>query len=74
MGADLTLSGHLHGGFQRLLFLGGIVSPQCVPFPRYDRGIFMKNGRYMAVSVGLGSHSRIPRIGNPTELVVLDLL
>jgi predicted MPP superfamily phosphohydrolase len=28
----------------------------------------------MAVSVGLGSHSRIPRIGNPTELVVLDLL
>ncbi len=72
-GADLTLSGHLHGGFLRLPFLGGIVSPQCVPFPRYDRGIFVKNGHYMAVSAGLGSHSRIPRIGNPTELVVVDL-
>lgn len=73
-GADLTLSGHLHGGFIRLPLLGGIMSPQCVPFPKYDRGIFEKNGHYMAVSAGLGSHSGIPRIGNPMELVVLDLI
>lgn len=73
-GADLTLSGHLHGGFLRLPFLGGVVSPQCVPFPRYDKGLFRKNGHYMAVSAGLGSHSKIPRIGNPAEMVVVDLL
>lgn len=73
-GADLTLSGHLHGGFLRLPFLGGIMSPQCVLFPKYDRGIFEKNGHYMAVSAGLGSHSGIPRIGNPMELVMLDLI
>lgn len=73
-GADLTLSGHLHGGFIRLPILGGIISPQCVPFPKYDRGIFEKNGHYMVVSAGLGSHSDLPRIGNPTELVVIDLI
>lgn len=73
-GADLTLSGHLHGGFIRLPLLGGIMSPQCVPFPKYDRGVFEKNGHYIAVSAGLGSHSGVPRIGNPMELVVIDLI
>lgn len=73
-GADLTLSGHLHGGFIRLPLVGGVISPQCVPFPKYDRGIFEKNGHYMTVSAGLGSHHDLPRIGNPAELVAIDLI
>lgn len=73
-GAELTLSGHLHGGFIRVKPFGGLLSPQCVPFPRYDKGVFAINGRYMVVSAGLGSHSRLPRIGNPTELIVIDLI
>jgi predicted MPP superfamily phosphohydrolase len=72
-GADLTLSGHLHGGFLRLPIVGGIISPQCVPFPKYDRGLFEENGHYLAVSAGLGTHDKLPRIGNPPELVVIDL-
>lgn len=72
-GADLTLSGHLHGGFIRLPLVGGILSPQCVPFPKYDRGLFEKDGRCMVVSAGLGTHSHIPRVGNPAELVVVDI-
>ncbi len=31
-GADLTVSGHLHGGFVRLPLLGGVVSPQFLAF------------------------------------------
>lgn len=73
-GADLTLSGHLHGGFIRPPLLGGVISPQCVPFPKYDRGIFEKNGHYLAVSAGLGSHANLPRLGNPAELVLLELI
>lgn len=73
-GADLSLSGHLHGGFIRLPLLGGILTPQCIPFPRYDRGLFEKDGHYLAVSAGLGTHDGIPRFGNPTELVLIDLV
>ncbi|MGN0359732.1 MAG: metallophosphoesterase [Hominisplanchenecus sp.] len=73
-GADLTMSGHLHGGFLRLPVFGGVISPQFVLFPEYDKGIFEKNGHHMVVSAGTGSHSRLPRIGNPRELVVVELL
>lgn len=73
-GADLTLSGHLHGGIIRLPFLGGVVSPQMRLFPKYDRGLFEENGKSMIVSAGLGSHTIRLRVNNPPELVVIDLL
>lgn len=72
-GADLTVSGHLHGGFVRLPLLGGVVSPQFRLFPKYARGVFEEKGKFMAVSTGIGTHSMLPRLGNPTEVVVLDL-
>lgn len=71
-GADLTLSGHLHGGLVRLPYLGGVVSPQFSLFPRYDRGLYAKYGRKLVVSAGLGGHSVLVRVNNPPELVVLD--
>lgn len=35
-GADLTLSGHIHGGMVRLPFIGGIFSPDTLLFPKYS--------------------------------------
>lgn len=77
-GADLTLSGHLHGGMIRLPLLGGVVSPGWSLFPKYDRGLFEQAGEdgrlaRMIVSAGLGSHTIKLRINNPPELAVIDI-
>jgi len=72
-GADLTISGHLHGGLVRLPFLRGMLSPQVKFFPRYDAGRFEENGKEMIVSRGLGSHSIMFRLFNPPELVYIRL-
>lgn len=72
-GADLTLSGHLHGGIIRIPGLGGVITPQARLFPRYDAGHFQKNGRDLVVSRGLGTHTVNIRIFNPPELSVIRL-
>ena len=72
-GADLVLSGHVHGGMVRIPFLGGIVSPAFRFFPRYDGGKFKENNSYMILSRGLGMHTIPMRIFNPGELVVIHL-
>ena len=68
-GADLTLSGHLHGGIIRIPGIGGLITPQARLFPRYDRGLFEKDGKYMVVSPGLGEHTVPIRIFNPPQLI-----
>lgn len=73
-GADLTLSGHLHGGLVRLPFIGGLVSPQVKLFPRYTQGLYEKYRHKMVVTAGLGSHSFALRINNPPEVAVLELI
>lgn len=35
-GADLTFSGHIHGGMIRLPLVGGLLSPETLLFPKYD--------------------------------------
>lgn len=72
-GADLVLSGHIHGGVMRLPFLGGVVSPAVRFFPKYDGGMFWQNNSCMILSRGLGMHTIPIRIFNPGELVVLHL-
>ncbi len=72
-GAQLALSGHVHGGVVRLPFLGGVVSTSFTLFPKYDGGMFEKQGKRMIVSRGLGSHTIPIRLFNPAELVVIDL-
>lgn len=72
-GADLTISGHLHGGLVRLPFLGGVVSPQVQLFPKFYSGVFEDNGKQMVVSRGLGSHSLMPRVFNAPEIVSVTL-
>lgn len=72
-GADLILSGHLHGGVVGFPGCGGIISPQFKLFPKYTAGIFKKNGRHLIVSRGLGEHLPPVRIANPREYVVIYL-
>ncbi|MCQ2520531.1 MAG: metallophosphoesterase [Lachnospiraceae bacterium] len=72
-GADLTLSGHVHGGVVRIPFWRGVVSPMCTFFPKYDGGMFEKYGNKMIVSRGLGMHTIPFRMFNPAEIVVIDL-
>ncbi|NLZ83947.1 MAG: metallophosphoesterase [Clostridiales bacterium] len=72
-GADLTVSGHIHGGMIRIPFIGGLLSPQVSIFPKFDSGRFTKDGKDMIISRGLGSHSLMIRIFNPPELLVIRL-
>ncbi len=67
-GADLTVSGHVHGGVMRL-GNRACVSPDGRIFPKYGYGWFQKKEKYMAVSAGLGEHTIPLRIMNPPELV-----
>lgn len=72
-GADLTVSGHLHGGLMRLPGLGGVISPQVKFFPKYYAGSFKESNKYMIVSRGLGTHSYMPRLFNIPEIVYIKL-
>lgn len=73
-GADLILSGHVHGGVVRVPFLGGVLSTNFTLFPKYDGGRFEKNGRVMIISRGLGAHTIPLRLFNPAELVEITVL
>lgn len=72
-GANLTFSGHIHGGMVRLPLLGGVLSPMIRFFPHYDKGLFCENGKYMIISGGLGNHTFKFRVNNLPELVLVTL-
>ena len=72
-GADLVLSGHVHGGMMRLPIIGGVVSPAFKFFPKYDGGMFKQGKSTMILSRGLGMHTIPIRIFNPGELILLNL-
>lgn len=67
-GAQLVLSGHVHGGIMRLPVLGGVIAPSYKLFPRYDGGIFHSGGSVMLLGRGMGSHTIPLRFFNPAEL------
>lgn len=74
--ADLTLSGHLHGGHWRI-FGKGLIAPNngdgVVWFPKYDSGYYNIQGHHLLVSRGLGDQMKIPRLFNQPELICLTL-
>lgn len=72
-GADLTLSGHFHGGTIRIPGLGGLMTPQFQFFQKYCGGIHRIRDKVMIVSRGLGTHSINIRLNNKPELVVIHL-
>ena len=71
-GADLVISGHIHGGIMRLPYLGGVISPQIRLFPKYSGGLYTINKARMILSRGLGTHTIRFRFFNPPELVVVN--
>lgn len=72
-GADLTVSGHVHGGLMRLPVLGGVIAPSLKLFPKYDGGEFKIGKSTLILGRGLGTHTLPIRIFNPGELVVIRL-
>lgn len=72
-GADLTLSGHFHGGTIRIPGLGGVMTPQYQFFLPVCAGTHEREGRYMAVSRGLGTHSINIRLNNRPQLLAIRL-
>lgn len=72
-GADLVLSGHVHGGMVRIPGWKGVVSPSVRFFPKYDGGKFEEDKSTMILSRGLGMHTIPIRLFNPGELIVINL-
>lgn len=72
-GADLVLSGHVHGGIMRLPVLGGVIAPTLLLFPQYDGGLFNRGKSSLILSRGLGTHTLPIRIFNPGELVLFTI-
>lgn len=75
-GFDLVLCGHAHGGQWRLPFvLNGVFAPDEGWLPKYAGGKYDFPNGQMIVSRGLAREStRVPRIFNRPELVVVDIL
>ena len=73
-GADLVLSGHVHGGIMRLPLLGGVIAPSYAIFPKYDGGIYKKGKSTMLLGRGMGAHTIPIRIFNPAELYEVNVL
>ena len=71
LGADLTVSGHGHGGIIRLPFTDGLLSTQRRFFPTHTDGFYEDNGNTVFVSRGLGNSGISRRLFNRPELVVL---
>ena len=72
-GAEYVLSGHNHGGYIRIPFLGGFISSNYRLFPKYSSGIY-KNNAYnstMLLTKGLGTHTIKFRLFNKPELMVI---
>ena len=68
---DLILSAHAHGG-QIRIFDRGILAPGQGFFPKYSKGLFDDR---LIVGTGISNTGDpIPRLGNPTEIVVIHLM
>lgn len=72
-GVRLMLSGHTHGGIIRLPVLGGVLSPDRILFPEYDKGLFKVQGAFLHVSSGLGNSKPMVKLGNRPEVILFTL-
>ncbi len=73
LGFRLVFSGHVHGGMVRLPFLGGLLAPGHVLFPKYDGGLYVEGSSCMVLSRGLAGVNGFPRLLNPLELGIITL-
>ncbi|MEG2016959.1 MAG: metallophosphoesterase [Clostridium sp.] len=72
-GADLILSGHIHGGLVRIPGVGGLLSPERRFFPKYSEGQYEIKGSKLIVNRGLGGKPLLPRVFNRPEISVIVL-
>lgn len=72
-GADLVLSGHLHGGIARIPGWRGVITPQAFLFPKYSGEMTEADGQTIVVSRGLGMHTIKFRLFNVPEMIVLEI-
>lgn len=72
-GADLTLSGHFHGGTVRLPGDIGLMTPQFQFFSRLVTGMKEKDGSKLIISAGTGTHTVNIRLHNKPQVVVVKL-
>lgn len=72
-GADLILSGHLHGGMAKIPGIGGIIAPNYRLFPKYDSGMYEEYGSTMILGAGIGTHTIHIRPFNPAEIVEVTI-
>jgi predicted MPP superfamily phosphohydrolase len=73
LGADLTISGHGHGGIIRLPFTDGLISTERTLFPSYTDGFYEANGETVFVSRGVGNSEKLPRLFNSPQIAVITL-
>ena len=73
LGADLTVSGHTHGGMVRLPWIGGLMAPGGELLPDMDGGVYEHGGAKLVISRGLAGVDRFPRLFNPREVVLVTL-
>ena len=72
---DLVLSGHSHGGQVRIPFLlNGLLAPNQGFFPKYAGGLYEHDNFTQVVSRGVSFNPRLPRVFNPPEIVVIDVV
>lgn len=72
---DMIVYGHTHGGQARVpLLLNGLYAPDQGWFPPYAGGLYTVEGRALIVSRGLSYYPRLPRVFNPPEVCVIDIL
>ncbi len=72
-GADLILTGHVHGGQIIIPGKGGLISPDMEFFPELYEGVHEKDGSTMVISRGLGNSILPLRINNFPEIVTVTL-
>lgn len=66
----VIVSGHAHGGQMRPFGIA-LYAPGQGIFPKYSSGVYEDR---LIVSRGLSNHVRLPRLWNPPELVVIELV
>ncbi len=73
---DMVICGHAHGGQWRLPGLkGGVYAPGQGLFPKHAGGLYRRGSGQLLVSCGLCyRYPKLPRFGNPPEIVILRLV
>ncbi len=72
---DLVLSGHTHGGQVIIPFLvNGLLAPNQGWFPKYAGGLYRHPEFNHIVTRGVSFNPRLPRVFNPPEVVVINII